>query len=57
MSSRRKRLEWDLFMLLYNFCLFCLSPREQMFQEGSLISSSGDFVGEVASSIKLVAYG
>ena len=49
--------EWDLLILLYIFFIFFLSPREHMFQEVSFITSSGDFEGEVVSSIIVVAYG
>ena len=57
MSSRTKMFERSLLILLNNFLVFFLSPREFTFQEVSLTSSSGDFEREVSSSIILVAYG
>ena len=49
--SRRKILEWDLFMLFNKFFVFFYSPREQTFQDVSFILSSGDFELKGFSSI------
>ena len=56
-SSRTNRFEGDLFILLCIFILLDLSPNELMFQEVILIVSSGDFEGEVFSSIVDFVYG
>ena len=44
-SSKMNKFDADLFILLWILPILPLSPKEQMFQDVNLISSSGDFEG------------